>query len=294
MPARRRNHVKKKERRRPWPYVVTLFFTMALAFYFFYPSVWSGNGKLTIAASGKEKEVYLVTFDPSAETVTTVIFPGNTSVNAANNFGTWQLGSIWELGFSEGLEGELLVNTLMKTFGLPIEAWGESNGSLISIIITRKTNLTIKDRAKLLFAYLRIGESGKRTINATETGFLKNVTLPGGVSGYEPKDEVPKSLLRFFSDIQVSQERARVRIVNKSGNGLLNDQVGKVIEVLGTKIVSVDRESSEKFDCQVVTNSAKITQAKLAQLFSCKKERAKDLAEGEIDFVFGEDFSKRF
>jgi len=182
-------------------FVILLVF---LGLYFFGKSTWDGKSKLTVAVAKDNGDVVLVNFDPSTRFISSIKIPKNTQTTVTHELGIWQIGSVWELGFSEGYKGELLSSSAMKTFGIPVEAW--SSGSFLNFVdgnvflglITRDTNLTLKDKIKLSRLILTTGSSAREKIDMEDTGFLESTTLPGGAPGYIVKSGMPKSLMKIL------------------------------------------------------------------------------------------------
>jgi len=67
---------------------------------------------------------------------------------------------------------------------------------------------------------------------------------------------------------------------------------GQIIEVLGGKIVSVDKkQEAGDFDCEILGNNKQINK-KIANLFSCKVISGK--TDFDLEIRLGTKFAKRF
>src|SRR3989344_2928386 len=138
--------------------VVLLFILVGI---FVKPGKWDGTSKLHMVVNKTDGNIELLVFDPQLQEIAAITIPGNTQVEVAGGLGIWKLGSVWELGKQENVDGELLARTITKELSLPVFVWSESQAEslttvnavkLISYIIDPfKTNLTFKDKVKLAF-----------------------------------------------------------------------------------------------------------------------------------------------
>ncbi len=74
-------------------------------------------------------------------------------------------------------------------------------------------------------------------------------------------------------------------------NGVV-ENVGGILEVLGGKVVSIDRQSAnDSFDCEVKGQNADAVK-KVGLLFNCKKVSAE--SSFDVEMKIGGKFAKRF
>lgn len=290
--------------------VVFIFFTVFFLI-FRGGDLWNGKSRLSLAIPQKDGSVLVTVLDPVSANIINVHIPENVEVEAAHSLGTWKLGSIGKLGENEGLGGALLSLTITKAFKFPTEAWAEAPSEGLTeaspvkifsgVFSFYKTNLSLIDRIKIALFTLRVSGSGRQIIELTDTSYLHKQILTGGESGYVIRGTMPTSLLSVFADSQVSKENARVVILDKSGSGINTGQFGEIIEVLGSKVISILKKPVDPGqDCTVSAgdNSKIATIRKISQVFGCKISNI--LPEGERDtgdvivIVVGVKFATRF
>src|SRR5687768_3881270 len=95
-------------------------------------SDWDGNDKLNLLIRDEGGDVAVTVFDPVKESITKVVIPGVTQVNASKNLGNWKVKSIWELGENEGLKGPILTHSIVRSFKIPVYYWADSKALLFT------------------------------------------------------------------------------------------------------------------------------------------------------------------
>ncbi len=303
MPAR-----KKKSRivkRKPWLFLIIPLSLIAyfLSFVFFGPHLWDGKSSLSLAINTPKGDVLLAVFDPARDTITTILLPKDTQVNVSRQLGIWRLGSVWKLAENENLDGRLLAETISKSFKLPIEAWagkgalGFSKGDIPSLLkslfLLYQTNLKFRDKLGLTFFSIRVRSSNKIQLNPLRLGYLFETKLSDARLGYKIRGDMGPEISAVFTDSQVSQEDLTIAIVDASGQRGIAGQFGKIIEVLGAKVVSLQVVDKEDLDCEVIGLKSK-TASKIANIFSC--QYIKKLPENNFDIQvnLGKQFAERF
>lgn len=307
MPARQRKRFfKRSNKSRQFILKKTILVICLLLAPFLYllmkSEYWDGKSKLSLVINNGN-EVQISVFDPEIEEITTIVIPGDTEVNLSRQLGTWKIKSVWQLGENEGVEGELLAETVTRYLKFPTTAWADKDAASFSegnfasllkaVIIPYKTNLKIGDRVKIALFSLGIKNTKRVEINLEGGGYLKKAILADGKRGYIKADAIPQYLAAIFTEPEISKQRSKVQILNASGNSVLAEEVGKVIEVLGAKVTSITKENLAETDCQITGKSKAINQ-KLGRLFNC--EVLDKMAEGSFDLEIriGSAFLERY
>lgn len=301
---RKRRLPKKKKRFGPVRFLaLTLVFVAFLFFLAFQTRFWDKDSKLTLVINKKDGDVLVAVFNPVVDEVTNITIPKNTQLRVARQLGTWKAGSVWQLGENEGLEGKLLQETITYHLELPVVAWADSpaegfaSGELVALAkavsLPYKTNLKIGDRLKLALFSFGVKNFKREEINLAETKLLKKTRLIDGGEGFVLVGDLPASILALFSDIKISQKGTSVLIKNATGKKSVAEQVGGIIEVLGAKVAAIKEEENGDFDCLVLGKDQKAVE-KLAQVFSCQKEKSLPSGSLDLEIRLGEGFAKRF
>lgn len=276
---RRRYKSKNKTKKRPvlFKFLVTLFIIVsAVGFILFKSEFWDGKNRLSVVITGDGGDVRITTFDPRLKEITDIVIPGNTQVEVSRSLGRLPIKNVWAVAENEGLGGELLAETVTSYFKFPVYVWanwqaiGFSDTSPFSIgkavFVPYKTNLKIGDRFRLALFSIGVTNSKRASINLDETGYITKTKLVDGEEGYIVTGSFPTELLAVFSDPEISEELVNVIIRNASGDQLVAQEFGEVLEVLGAKVVSIEKLEPETVNCNLVGSDAQIVK-KVAIIF---------------------------
>ena len=267
---------------------------------------WNGSDKFAVAYQLDSGDAAVSVLDPKLGEVTTLVIPGDTQVDVARNYGELRIKNVWQLGVNEKLGGKLLAETITQNFLFPVFLWSDSDAKTLSdpslggilhfIFFPKSTNTSFGDRLSAGVFAIRTGNSGRNLIDLGKNQFLDKQTLNDGLPGYVISGEISPRLSAYFSDngittITNSGKNLRVAIKDATSTPGVADKVGQIVEVLGGKIVSVDKEGSINADCTVFGLDNKIVK-KIAEIFSCKTGGSRGELDIEIDL--GTAFAKRF
>lgn len=295
----------KKKRLSLMPFLIPLVVVASIIFAFFFflrPKLWDGSTKLPVVING-ESDIWITTFDPTLDEVTTIKIPGNTEVEVSRNLGVWKLSSVWKLGKNEKVGGRLLQETIVKNFGFPVVGWasgeargiadGELSTFFASIIAPYDTNLSYLDKIRLYMFSVAKAEVNQAEIDLAGTSLLKKTKLKGGEEGYVVGAVTPTRLIGIFSDSEISAKMYRISISDSSNKPGLPDEIGGIVENLGAKVVSKTIEKEADLDCNVVTLNKDLGR-RISEIFHCSVENKKP--DGNFDLVIeiGKKFAERF
>lgn len=289
---------------------VGLFIKLAVAFFLVFIAFvfvkintryWNGQDKVGFAFKLTNGDVGVTIEDPKLAEITTLIIPGDTEVDVAENYGTLRIKNVWQLSQNEKLGGRLLPETLTQNFLFPVSLWSDEKGEelgkgdvtgIIKFVFGGTlTNIPLGDRLNLGIFALKIGSLGKSEINLGDSQFLHKEVLSDGLPGYKLNGTPSERLTIFFSDNDMADAGTRVYIVDSTGSPGVADKVGTILEVLGGKVVSIDKKNTEASDCAILGKNKNIVR-KVSTLFSCK------IISGQTDFDLeirlGGNFAKRF
>ncbi len=261
---------------------------------------WNGKDKLGFVYQAGNGDVGVVVADPVASELTTLIIPGETEVEIARNYGSLRIKNVWQLSLNEKLEGKLLPETVMQNFLFPVFLWSSEAGGAIgegrleniaSFVISGQTNIPLGDRLNLGLFALKVATLGKNEIDLGQSQFLQKQVLKDGVSGYRAVGTISERLTVYFSDDEMIKENVKVYIIDETGETGVAEKTGQIMEVLGGKVVSIDKRAPQKYDCQVSAKNKNIG-AKISRFLACR------VVSGDTDFdveiKLGQDFAKRF
>jgi hypothetical protein len=255
---------------------------------------WNGHSKMAFVFQEPNGDVGVTILDPVLNEETTLIIPGDTEVTVARNYGTLRIKNIWQLGKNEKLGGSLLAQTLTDSFLFPTNLWSDRDlGDIWQFVFgVRETNIPFGDRLSAGLFVLRINSIDKTEINLAKSQFLHKQTLTDGKPGYVMSGQVNSRLTVYFADNNFADKNLRFSLTDATGIYGLADGVGQVLEVLGGKVVEVNKQSlNASLDCEVSGQNSDAVK-KVATLFSCKKVSGK--SNFDLEMRIGGEFAKRF
>lgn len=261
---------------------------------------WKNDRKVSVAIRGKEGNVNIVTFDPKLSEISTIYIPENTQVDAARGLGVWKLGSIWELGEQEGVGGELLAQTVTKHFKFPVASWADMlalglrgerlSDGLKAIALPYETNLTLGDKLGIFLFSLSVKNPNRVEIDLSQTSYLKKQNLVDGTAGFVTSGAPPAGILAIFVDDEISQKALRIKLVDKTGEPGLAEEVGEILESLGGKIAVIEKAGVQEGQCTIRAKESEIGE-RLIRFLPCGFSD-KGVGAFDIEIEIGEEFSK--
>lgn len=276
------------------------------AFFKFSTKYWNGNDKFTFAYRLDGGDVAVDVLDPKLGELTTLVIPGDTMVNVARNYGELRIKNVWQLGVNEKIGGRLLAETITQNFLFPVFLWSDMDARSLSdanvpgilrfVFFPKSTNITFGDRFSVALFALKTGSSGRNWLDLGKNQFLVKQKLNDGLMGFLLTGPVSPRLTAYFADnnfaeITNSGKTLRVVIVDATGVQGVADKVGQIIEILGGKVVAVEKKNGTSGDCTVMGSDMEVVK-KVAALFSCKV--SKDGGEMDLEIDLGQGFAKRF
>lgn len=283
--------------------VVILIVASVVTWKFFLKTTWDTRTRLVVVINQPGEEVLIKIFDPDARSITTFSIPANTQINVSRQMGIWKVGSIWELGMHEKLEGRLLAESITKSFKFPVDAWSDSKllelttGKITSLpkAFNSKnvSSLTLKDKININLFSLSTKASAGATINLSEGNYLKKTILSDGEEGYVINGDISPALASYFSDNLLTQINPRIALYDETKRKAFSDTIGTIIQVLGGKVYVVYERPATDTDCVVVGDTQESI-TKIASVFNCTTSIRKVDSDFDIEIYLGEKFENRF
>lgn len=307
MPAKTRRY-RSLKRKKPAGNKFLLFIVSAvviisvalLSYVFIGQSIWRSGEKLLVGIQKVDGSVDVVVFDPIAERITTLTIPATTELELAYGLGKWRLRSVWQLGENEKIGGgTLLTKSLRKQFFMPIYAWSDEesasflNGNYLDLFrsfFNHTTNLTLKDKFRLVKFSLQIGSVKRSEKSLANTTMLTSQVLKDGEEGYVVTGNIPKEFYSLFSLVTL---QSRSKIVNQTNSVSAAENIASTLEVFGSKVVAI--EGSETFEsnlaskypddyCVVVAEERTSLVDQVVKVFDCKLVGAEEDGSG-LDLI---------
>jgi hypothetical protein len=297
--SRRQSRQVKKKSGNSFKLVLKILIPLALlvaGFLFFKINTrhWNGSDKLSFVYPSNSGDVIVTVLDPKLSEKSSFIVPADTQVNVAGGYGTLRIKNVWQLGLNEKLNGNLLSRTVTQNFNFPTTLWSETgiNETKKFIFSPGKTNIKIGDRIMMAIFSMKVKGIDETEINLADNLYVKKQNLADGLPGYVLLGPVSNRLTVFFADNELSEKNVKYNLMDATSKPGLTDKVGEILEVLGGKVVSVERlPLEENTDC-LVYGKMEIAVEKVASLFSCQKTDT--VSEYDVEMKVGGKFSKRF
>ncbi len=271
--------------------ILTIIFAFCLWFFVLSAHFWNGSDKIAVTVKTENNGVAVVIFDPKLEEITTLIVPGDTEVNVARNLGVMRLKNVWQLGENEGVSGKLVAETVTNNFRFVSFLWTTVPNGGRSLFTPGKTNISFRDRLGMLLFSSKIGNSGRTEIDLGENQFLQKGKLSDGENGFKISENLLGRLTIYFSDYELTAAAVRAFINDETGEFGVANEFGKILQIMGAKVVSIDKKTLSEKDC-IVSGGERAYVKKIASAFSCKEDIAGD--KNVITIDIGSKFAKRF
>jgi len=275
--------------------ILLLFFKMSETY-------WNGKDKFAVSYKTASNDVAVTVLDPTLGETTTIIIPGDTQVEVAGNYGTLRIKNVWQLGINEKLGGHLLADTITQNFMFPVFLWSDTSaeslgkgslGGLIRFVFSPGSgNIGFGDRVMASVFAFKLNNSESTEINLAKSQFLSKVRLNDGEVGYVLSAPISQRLTSYFSDSSMADGGTSIEITDATGSPGVAENVGQVLEVMGGKVVSINKKvTAEPSDCNVYGKNT-IAVKKAANLFHCKIIK-KTTGLG-VSIELGSNFAKRY
>lgn len=248
---------------------------------------WNGLDKMGIATQDKSGDISVVLLDPSLHEETEFLIPGDTEVDVSQNLGIIRLKNVNQLSVNEGLSQTLLPKTITKSFLFPIYLWSDQSPSSLKFITTRNTNIPIGDRIAIAFFANKLNYSDVAKIDLAKSQFLTKTKLSDGEVGYKIPGEVSQRLTFYFSDNTFSEKGTKVYIKDATGTFGTSERAGKIVEVMGAKVISLEKIQKEEMGC-LISGKDKEASVKISRLFDCKLDKTP--SEFDVEIKLGTKF----
>ena len=298
--AQRKNRIEKKKKKgQIYGLLIRVFTPLILVlsvvlFLTLNTKYWNGHDKMSFVYQNPNGDVEVVVLDPVLNEETTLVIPGDTEVDVARGYGTLRIKNIWQLGVNEKLGGKLLAQTLTDSFLFPTNLWNDRDLTDIwkFVFKSKATNIPFGDRLAVGIFSMRVTGIDKTEINLAKNLYLHKQTLTDGQPGYVMAGPMNGRLTVYFADNSFANSNLRFSLTDATGNyGVAND-VGAILEVLGGKVVAVNKEqTNDSLDCEVF-GANQMAVRKVSSLFACKVVKG----DNNFDLVMrmGSKFAKRF
>lgn len=263
-------------------YLLPLILMFLLFFLYRKNTFWDGKEKFSYLTRKDNGDVLVTSIDPLLGEKTDILIPGDTEVSVSRGYGLLRLKNVWQLGINEKIGGKLLCETITKNFLFPVRFWW--NG--------KETNISFVDRFKIGLFEKKLGSGDLNEIDMAKSQFVKKTKLTDGDSGYQITGQSLSRLTIYFSDNKLLDKNVTIGVTDLTGSTLVSETFGSILEVIGGKVVSLERKGLDKnIDCEVSgKNPDAVSNA--VTFFGCTKKNSQ--SNFDLEVVIGGKFASRF
>ena len=210
-----------------------------------------------------------------------------------------RIKNVWQLGINEKLGGQILVKTIAKNFSLPVFLWTDKNlpNLFKFVFLPGMTNIPFGDRVSIALFSFKVKNMDKTEIDLAKSQFVVKRVLTDGKTGYIIPGETSGRITVYFTDNDFIKpalvgKNIKVYIVDSTGRPNVSQEVGRIFEVMGGKVVSIDKSQGVRdFGCEIAGKDKGLVK-KVVNLFGCKI--VSENTDFDLEIRLGSEFSKTF
>ncbi len=268
---------------------------------------WDGRNKFAFVFPDDNGNVGVTVLEPAVNEMATMVIPGDTEVLLAMNYGMMRIKNVWQLGINEKFGGQILVKTIAKNFSFPVFLWSDELGRSVGknnlpnlfkfVFFPKMTNIAFGDRISVALFSLKVKNLNKTEIDLAKSQFVVKQTLTDGESGFIIPGETSGRLTVYFTDNDfikpaLTGKNIKIYIVDSTGRSDISQEVGRIFEVMGGKVVSIDKSQGVRgFVCEISGRDKELVK-KVVNLFGCKG--VPENTDFDLEVRLGSEFSKTF
>jgi len=252
------------------------------------------NSRVTIVFASNPIEV--LSFEPDGN-LTLISIPENAYVEVPRGFGSYQIGNVWELGYQEKIQGELLRLTIQELLGAPVDGWvgqkiissqpnlksyqwkaGEFKNDLLAVknkatswaVLTKpqivlstinnlQTNLNTLDLVWLWWQVKFTRFDKIQFVNLKETSALSKYVLADDSQVLSVSQALLDSVCaKLFKNSQFVNEHLNIEVLNGTNKQGLANRVARLITNMGGNVIYIQNSSTTFNRCQISGSSSSL------------------------------------
>jgi len=309
---------KKKRKRLFLILLVLIVLPLLVGFYLIsIKSVWSRGGVTFVVGS---KPPIIVSFEPKERKLLFVRIPSDLLTQAAFGYGQIPVQNLFDLGISKKLGGLLLVKTLEKELGIPIDGWIGEEGlrllgyekaneaglepelfrkSFLKAIFrpSSETNFSVFDQFKIALLVGTTPLAKREVVDLADIGIALPTKFVDGSQGYKiSQSAADLKLARKFYDLEIVDENLTISIVNTTESEGLALKFARIVNQLGMKVALTETGGDKIAKCRLLADRhiwESLSFRRLIGLFGCDKEEKRPEV-SDIQLDLGEQEATQF
>lgn len=261
---------------------------------------YTWNGQFNINLLFRSKGIALVSYNPTDQKIAVVDIPGETYLQAAHGFGSWQLRSLFDLGGDK-----LLKDTLSDFLAQPIDGFLDFSGpfknksakeivdliksnpiGLINMLPYLRTDLTLWELLRLNFALGSVRFDKLTQINLQETNALTKDHLLDGTEILIADPNILDTSLVALSDPKIKNEHKNIALFNATEKLWFAQKWARLITNIGGYVI-ITSNAKKQVDKTIVVGERSDTLKRLQQIFNyiCSNDNCDKIQKMDEDIV---------
>lgn len=285
---------------------------------------WDGRTNINLLFANTENSPHydLVSYNPTDKELTVLNLSPDIYVNIPKGYGSWRLGSVYNLGQEESppIGKSLLKLSVAELFGLPLDgiiltpqkastqellASLRSNPlSIIKTISTIKTDLSAHQTFKLFREFAGVRSDKLTSIDLSKSDITESKLLPDSTRVLGVNTVSLDIFVRSnMSDSQIEDESKSIAVINATTHPGLAQEVSRVITNMGGTVVittSTDHHQEKSYVISSEADKSNATFLRLTQIYAprclsedCIFDSPQIISSrAQVNVVLGEDFYK--
>lgn len=275
---------------------------------------YSWNGKFNINLVIHTNSTSLLSYNPKDQEITIINIPDRTFLEVTHGFGSWQLGAVYELGKSQNQADELLTDTLVNFFAVPMDGFLDFSGplkaktadqivqlmrqnpmSLLTLLPNLKSNLTLWELIRLKFGLADVRFDKVKLLDLDKLNILEDSKLMDGTPILIADPVKLDSVTSGLKDPIIVSEHKSVAVFNATDHPQLANRWARLITNLGANVIFTANASQRLQKTQVQGESSQ-TLVRIKQIFDLNDKMSSSFEDlqssrAQVNLLIGEDFS---
>jgi hypothetical protein len=272
-------------------------------------SLWDGTERINFVVSAENTT--LVSFEPSEKNLTFLEIPNNTLMEVPHGYGEYQLGAISRLGDLEKRKN-LMSETLQENLALPVVGFIQDSGGqenkdnsrnnlkdilMEGLINKNQTNLSGWDIIRLWWQIRSVKETDVLIFNLEKRDLLTTKTLADRTKVFSLDtptfDLKMQNLLPILS---LKKDNLTIEILNSTGVPGLADKTARILNNIGTRVVSTGNMETE-IQKSLLKGNKNLKSTKTAgivkKLFNCDWQDTDESGRADLTLIIGHDYFEK-
>ncbi len=277
---------------------------------------WDKKSRINIAL--KSSSISVISFDPVSQKLTILNIPDNLYMELPKGYGSWAIGSVFDLGQSETpqIGSELLKQSLAKLLGIPMDGFitidsNKSTSQIVqdlksnpvnNILLLRqlKTDLTPVEALALIRAWGTTRNDKIISLDFEHSEITLSKLLPDASRVLGINNIALDTFIREkMSDPKFIQEGLDIAVFNATNHSGLASEAAREITNMGGNVISTTNTQNLLSFSQVISSEEqKQTSKRLSEIFAPQCLNKKCISSdpkiassrAQINIILGEDF----